>query len=78
MPATAPPGNGSHYCVHAPFSLARLHYDRDTGIVTYEARACSRANLPSAAPQRFSPLDALAALTAYIPEKRQQVVRYCG
>jgi hypothetical protein len=30
------------------------------------------------APERFSPLDALAALTAFIPEKRQQVVRYCG
>jgi hypothetical protein len=45
-------------------------------IVTYEARAFSRSNLP--APERFSPLDALAALTAHIPEKGQQVVRYCG
>ena len=30
------------------------------------------------APERFSPLDALAALTAFVPEKGQQVVRYCG
>jgi hypothetical protein len=28
--------------------------------------------------ERFSHLDALAALTAHIPEKGQQVVRYCG
>jgi hypothetical protein len=60
----------------APFSLARLHYDRDAGFVTYEARASSRSNLP--APERFSPLDALAALTAHIPEKGVQLVRYCG
>ena len=66
------------YLVHAPFSLARLHYCRDTGIVTYEARASSRSNLPAAAPERFSPLDALAALTAFIPEKGQLIVRYCG
>jgi hypothetical protein len=46
--------------------------------VTYEARASSRSNLPAPAPERFSPLDALAALTAHIPEKGQQVVRYCG
>lgn len=24
------------YLVHAPFSLTRLHYDRDTGVVTYD------------------------------------------
>jgi hypothetical protein len=66
------------YLVHAPFSLARLHYDRAAGIVSYEARASSRSNLPAAAPQRFSPLDALAALTAHIPEKGFQLVRYCG
>jgi len=66
------------YIIHAPFSLARLHYDRDAGIVTYDPRPCSRANpLPTAA-ERFSPLDALAALTAHIPEKGQQVVRYYG
>jgi hypothetical protein len=28
---------------HAPFSLARLHYDRDAGIVAYEQRASSRS-----------------------------------
>jgi len=33
--------------------------------------------LPTA-PERFSPLDALAALTSFIPEKRQQTVRYYG
>ena len=66
------------YIIHAPFSLARLHYDRDAGIVTYDPRPCSRANpLPTVA-ERFSPLDALAALTAHIPEKGQQVVRYYG
>jgi hypothetical protein len=63
---------------HAPFSLVRLHYDRDAGIVTYEARASSRSNLPGPAPERFSPLDALAALTAHIREKGFQLVRYCG
>jgi hypothetical protein len=66
------------YIVHAPFSLVRLHYDRDAGIVTYEARASSRSNLPGPAPERFSPLDALAALTAHIREKGFQLVRYCG
>jgi Transposase zinc-binding domain/Putative transposase len=66
------------YLVHAPFSLARLHYDRAAGIVSYQARASSRSDLPAPAQQRFSPLDALAALTAHIPEKRFQLVRYCG
>ena len=66
------------YMVHAPFSLTRLHYDRDAGIVTYDPRACSRPNPASAAPERFSPLDALAALTSFIPEKGQQTVRYYG
>jgi hypothetical protein len=47
----------------------RLHYDRNTGIVTHEARTSSRSNLPAPAPERFSLLDALAALTAHIPEK---------
>jgi hypothetical protein len=53
------------YLVHAPFSLARLHYGRDASVVTYEARAPSRSLLSSPDPQRFSPLDALAALTAF-------------
>ena len=68
----------SSYLVHAPFSLARLRYDRDAGAVTYEARAFSRSHLSSPAPERFTPLDALAALTAFIPEKGQQLVRYYG
>jgi hypothetical protein len=61
------------YLVHAPFSLARLHYDRDSGTVTYDPRTsqCSCLNPP--APERFSPLDALAALTAFIPEKGLQL-----
>ena len=62
------------YLVHAPLSLARLRYDRHAGMVTYEARAPSRAHLSPAAPERFSPLDALAAL---IPEKGLQIVRHC-
>jgi hypothetical protein len=66
------------YLVHAPFSLARLHYDRDSGTVTYDPRTsqCSCLNPP--APERFSPLDALAALTACIPEKGLQLARYYG
>ena len=68
----------SFYLVHAPFSLARLRYDRDAGAVTYEARAFSRSHLSSPAPERFTPLDALAALTPFIPEKGQQLVRYYG
>ena len=32
----------------------------------------------SAAPQRYSPLDALAALTVFIPEKCLQLARYYG
>jgi hypothetical protein len=62
------------YIVHAQFSLARLHYDRDAGIVTYEARTSPRSNLPSRAAECFSPLNVLAALTAHIPEKGLQVV----
>jgi hypothetical protein len=57
------------YVIQAPFSLARLHYGREAGIVTYDPRPCSRSHpLPTPA-ERFSPLDALAALTAHIPEK---------
>ena len=66
------------YLVHAPFSLARLHYDRDAGVVTYDPRASQRSHLNSPAPERFSPLDALAALTAFIPEKGLQLARYYG
>jgi hypothetical protein len=42
------------------------------------SKTSSRWNLPAPAPERFSPLDALAALTAHIPEKGLQIVRYCG
>ena len=66
------------YIVHPAFSLARLHYDRDAGVVTYDPRPSSRSIPSAASTERFSPLDALAALTAFIPEKGQQVVRYCG
>ena len=51
--------------------------DSAARIVTCEARASSRSNLPAPALERFSPLDALAALTVHIPEKGQQIVRYC-
>ena len=64
--------------VHAPFSLARLHNDRDAGVVTYHPRASQRSHLNSPAPERISPLDALAALTAFIPEKGLQLARYYG
>jgi hypothetical protein len=66
------------YLVHPAFSLARLHYDRDAGLVTYDPRAPSRSHPSPASPVRFSPLDALAALTSFIPEKGQQTVRYYG
>ncbi len=35
------------HMVHVPFSLARLHYDRDAGLVSCEARASSRSNRAS-------------------------------
>ena len=66
------------YLVHAPFSLARLHYDRDAGVVAYDPRPPSRSHLNAQGPERFTPLDALAALTAFIPGKGQQIVRYYG
>jgi hypothetical protein len=66
------------YLVHAPFSLARFHYDRDAGAVTYDPRASGSSYMDSRSPQRLSPLDALAALTAFIPEKGLQLVRYYG
>ena len=66
------------YLVHAPFSLARLHYDRNAGVVTYDPRTSHRSRLDTPAPERFSPLDALAALTAFIPDKGFQLARYYG
>ena len=66
------------YLIHPAFSLARLHYDRLARIVTYDPHPCSRSIPSPAHPEQFSPLNALAALTAFIPEKGQQVVRYCG
>jgi hypothetical protein len=66
------------YLVHAPFSLARLNYDRDAGVVTYDPRVSPRSHPNSPAPERFSPLDPLAALTAFIPEKGLQLARYYG
>jgi hypothetical protein len=66
------------YLVHPAFSLVRLHYDRQAGIVTYDARAPSGSHPSPPSPERFSPLDALAALTSFIPEKGQQIVRYYG
>jgi hypothetical protein len=66
------------YLVHAPFSLARLHYDRDAGVVTYDPCASQRSHFNSPAPERISPLDALAALAAFIPEKGLQLARYYG
>jgi hypothetical protein len=71
-------GNSEHYIIHPAFSLARLHYDRNAGIVTYDPRPFSHSIGLAAATERFSPLETLAALTAFIPEKGPQVVRYCG
>jgi len=66
------------YLVHAPFSLARLRYHRDEAAVTYALRTPARCCSNSQASERFTPLDALAALTAFIPQKGQQTVRYYG
>ena len=68
----------SSYLVHPPFSLARLHYQRGPGAVTYDPPASRRSHPNSPAPERFSPLNALAALTAFIPEKGLQLARYYG
>lgn len=62
--------------VHAPFSLARLHYDRDPGVVTYDPPPSQSSYLNSGSPATAPPLDALAALTAFIPEKGLQRARY--
>lgn len=59
-----------------PFCPPFLHYQRDAGVVTYDARASCRSHLNPQTSERFPPLNALAALTASIPEKGQQVVRY--
>jgi hypothetical protein len=64
------------YLVHPPLSLARLHYDRDAGVVPYDPRSPSRSHPFPAPGIQFSPLDALAALVAFIPEKGVQIVRY--
>jgi hypothetical protein len=45
---------------------------------TNDPRASQRSHLNSPATERFSPLDALAALTAFIPEKGLQLARYYG
>jgi hypothetical protein len=66
------------YLLHTPFSLDRLHYGRNAGVVTYDPRTSQHPLLNSPAPQRLSPLDALAALTAFIPEKGLQLARYYG
>jgi hypothetical protein len=66
------------YLVHAPFSLARFHYNGNRGVVTYDRCASQSSHLDCGSPQRLSPLDALAALTAFIPEKGLQLVRYYG
>lgn len=66
------------YLVHAPGSLARLHYHRNAGVVSYDPRPSCRSYLNPQTSERFTPLDALAALTAFIPEKGQQIVRYYG
>jgi hypothetical protein len=57
--------NSELCCLHASFSLARLHYDQDAGIATYQPRPSSHSNMPAPAPQRFSPLDALAPDRSY-------------
>lgn len=66
------------YVVHPPSSLRLVDIDRDDGVVTYRARASSGPTPPSAIRQPFSPLDALAALTAFVPEKEQQILRHYG
>ena len=66
------------YLVHAPISLAHLHYDRDAGGVTYDPRTSQHSHLSASAPERLSPLDALAPLTAFIPEKGLQLARHYG
>ena len=63
------------YILHAPFSQARIAYNRQARTVT-----CYRRKVkPGQAPAVIRPaLDWLADLTLHIPERGQQLVRYYG
>ncbi|NWG14517.1 MAG: transposase [Acidobacteria bacterium] len=52
---SAPRERLASYLVHPPVALARLHHDRDGGIVTYNPRAPSRSHPSPTARIQFSP-----------------------
>ena len=67
------------YLLHPPIALDRLHYDPDSGTVTYHpAQNGSNRDGDSHSPITSSALDWLAALVTHIPNKGQQLVRAYG
>jgi hypothetical protein len=64
------------YILHAPFSQARVAYDRQARTVTFYPK--NKKGTEPAPPITRPALDWLAALCAHIPDKGQQLVRYYG
>jgi len=68
------------YLLHAPFSLERMSFEKTEGTIIYQGK-CQFGHHAVRLNQgfiEFTPLDFLAAVTSFIPDKGQQLVRYYG
>jgi hypothetical protein len=68
--------NLAQYIIRSPFSIAKLSYNTDTGMVIYHSRMThgkNKKNFSISTAEEF-----IAAITQHIPEKSFQLVRYVG
>jgi len=66
----------AQYIIRSPFSLSKLRYHEDSGMVTYHSKMSHGKNK-----KNFVVINAeefIAAITQHIPEKNFQLVRYYG
>jgi hypothetical protein len=67
--------NLARYLIRAPFSMNKIRYDTKAQSVIYKTRMVPGANRNF---EVFDPLDFLAAVTAYILNRGEHLVRYYG
>jgi len=68
--------NLAQYIIRNTFSLAKLSYIENTGIVIYRSKMSHGGNKKNF--RTFSALEFMAAITQHIPDRLAQMVRYLG
>jgi hypothetical protein len=66
----------AQYIIRSPFSVAKLNYNPETGLVIYRSKMSHGKNKKNFSV--FTAEEFIASITQHIPEKSFQLVRYVG